>query len=183
MKNRVRKVTPKKFHTARLRFRQIRPRQNRFGHVRVPKIGFAKTSSRQIRAGKLGFAKVGGFEVGTGKNSSREINALEVGVGKVGASQVGACASFFAAEKARVRFENVGEAFAFVLNALRFSQSHGLLSTPYSNAFILPAWQHADEGIPNLHRSNSGFKSEPQIHFELQLRKKRGQSARFMIAF
>jgi len=125
LKIRVRKIAAKKFHAAGLRFRQIGAGKNRFRHVRVSKVCLHEPCAGKVGAGQFGFAKVRAFEVGVAENGSGEVGSGQVGVRKVGAGQVGANAAIFAAEKALVRFENISERLAVVLDAFWFSESHG----------------------------------------------------------
>src|SRR4029077_357955 len=136
MENRVRKVATEKFHSAGLRFCQISSGQNSFRHVRVSQVGFAKICPGEVRARQLGLAQVRAFEVSAPQNRSAEIDALQVGAGKVGASQVRPRASFLPSKEKRMRLKNVRQPLGVVLNTLCFSQSHGLLSAPLSNALF-----------------------------------------------
>jgi hypothetical protein len=136
MKNRVRKIAAKKFHATRLRFRQIRAGQYRFRHVRVSQVGFPKICSGQIRAGELGLAKIRAFEIRAPQNRSAKINGLKIGVRKIRAGQIRSGSAFFPAEKACVRFQNVGQLLAVVLNTLCFSQSHDLSDSPSNDSYF-----------------------------------------------
>jgi hypothetical protein len=133
MKNRVRKIAPKKLHSASLRFRQIRPGQNRFRHVRVSQVSLAKVRAGQIRSRQLGLAQVRTLEIRASQNRSAQIDALQISARQIGASQVRSRTSFLPAKEPLVRLKNLRQLLAVVLNAFRFSQSHDVLSTPSSD--------------------------------------------------
>src|SRR5690348_930873 len=136
MENGVGEVAAEKFNSTGLGLRQIRAGENRFGHVRVSQIGVAKICAGQIRAGQPGLSQVRAFEVSAGQNGSAEIDALEIRPRKIGAGQIRPRASFLPAEKERVSLKNFRQPFSVVLNALDFSQSHSLRSTPSCNALF-----------------------------------------------
>src|SRR5260370_40188656 len=147
MKNRIRKVAAKKLHSARLRFRKIRARQNSFRHVRVSQVGPAKIHSRQVRTRQLSFAQIRTLKIRAAQTSSAQIDALQISLRKIGASQVLSRYALLPAKESLVRRKNVRQPLAIVLNAFSFSQSHSLLSTPWSDdrCSILLAPRYPDE--------------------------------------
>ncbi len=138
VKNRVGEVAAKKFHSAGLRFRQIRAGQDRFRHVRVSQVGLPKIRARQVGTGQLGLAQVRAFEVRFAQNRSAQIDALQIRARKIGAGQVRPRTAFFPTKEKCMRLKNVCQPLPVVLNIFRFSQSHSPLSTPLLNAPFYP---------------------------------------------
>src|SRR5208282_4126232 len=108
----------------------------------------------QIRTRQLRLAQVRSFKISSAQNRSAQINALQISAGKIGASQVRARSAFFPTEEQRVRLNNVHQPLAVVFDAFRFSQSHGVLSTPSSNISFYPLRATLTSASPILLRAS-----------------------------
>ncbi|GAC1670813.1 MAG: hypothetical protein PVS2B2_01670 [Candidatus Acidiferrum sp.] len=126
----VGKIAAEKLHAAGLRFPKVGAGKNGLGHVRVAQVSFLKIGAGKIRARKARFAQIAPGEICISQNRAAQVNAAQIGVGKVGACQIGALPPFAHAEKALMRFQNIGKALAIVLDAFCFAKRHKLPHHP-----------------------------------------------------